>query len=867
MAQAGYTPIQLYYSTTAAAVPLAANLAQGELAINIADGKLYYENSSGVVTLLASSTTVTNSFSAGTTGFTPSTATTGAVTLGGTLITSNGGTGLSSYTAGDLSYYASGTALTKLAIGTAGQFLTSTGTAPQWSTLSGVAVTTFSAGTTGFTPNTATSGAITLAGTLATTNGGTGLTSFTSGGVVYASSTSALATGTALTYNGSTFVVAGTDATRVAGFSGTTKGVRIETTATETSISGVDSTLIGSFQPLNLNGSYVSFSTSQTERMRLSSSGLYIGTGGVTAGYPLDVRGGATEIIGNFTTTGSTAYTPSAYNGNKARIFLSSGNATGATNGFEFTAGGSNECYFGTVQESGGGGAFVFQGYNPVNSSYFERMRITTESYLGLLGYTTPNNAIDFGQSSAGYGISWGNYANVFGEYSSGATYLSSNYYPTPGAAGYKTSVTGTYGAAGVSISGTGGASTDGVILFYANPATAKTAGVAFNPTERMRIVGNTGNVGIGTNNPIKLFTVNSATNDVEVLRINVNGGAGGVQGKGDIGFGFYDTVDEASAAIGFEEYLTSSAGGNLLFKTRPDGAAVSTRPTERMRISEAGLVGIGTNSPASTLQVGVGGPRETTASFFGTGSQVASSISTVGIYSTNTATVGVGAALTLGGQTGNAVGTYPFGIIQGAKNNATAGDYGGYLQFNTIPANGGSPIPNLTLTTGGGVQAYNTISVGNATPSTSGAGITFPATQSASSDANTLDDYEEGTWTPSIGGSSVQGTGTYTTQQGTYTKIGNSVRFQAYIVWTAHTGVGQLEVLNYPFASTAETTPLSLSFYGGVTFVSGNFVQAYKNPNGITSGTAQTSAVSVFTSVGVPSTGEYFVSGIYKVA
>ena len=54
MAQAGYTPISLYYSTTAAAVPLAANLAQGELAINIVDGKLYYENNSGVVTLLAS---------------------------------------------------------------------------------------------------------------------------------------------------------------------------------------------------------------------------------------------------------------------------------------------------------------------------------------------------------------------------------------------------------------------------------------------------------------------------------------------------------------------------------------------------------------------------------------------------------------------------------------------------------------------------------------------------------------------------------------------------------------------------------------------------------------------------------------------
>ena len=65
-------------------------------------------------------------------------------------------------------------------------------------------VTTFSAGTTGFTPSTATSGAVTLAGTLATTNGGTGLTSFTSGGAVYATSTSALATGTLPTTAGGT---------------------------------------------------------------------------------------------------------------------------------------------------------------------------------------------------------------------------------------------------------------------------------------------------------------------------------------------------------------------------------------------------------------------------------------------------------------------------------------------------------------------------------------------------------------------------------------------------------------------------------------------------------------------------------------
>ena len=100
MAQSGFTPISLYYSSTATNVPLAADLVSGELAINIADGKLYYKNSSGVVTLLASTATVApvTTFSAGTTGFTPSTATSGAVTLAGTLNVANGGTGVTTST-------------------------------------------------------------------------------------------------------------------------------------------------------------------------------------------------------------------------------------------------------------------------------------------------------------------------------------------------------------------------------------------------------------------------------------------------------------------------------------------------------------------------------------------------------------------------------------------------------------------------------------------------------------------------------------------------------------------------------------------------------------------------------------------------
>jgi len=96
MAATGFTPISLYFSTTAAAAPSAGNLVAGELALNTLDEKLYFKNSAGTVKLLASNGATTNvsTFSAGTTGFTPSSATSGAVTLAGTLAVANGGTGV-----------------------------------------------------------------------------------------------------------------------------------------------------------------------------------------------------------------------------------------------------------------------------------------------------------------------------------------------------------------------------------------------------------------------------------------------------------------------------------------------------------------------------------------------------------------------------------------------------------------------------------------------------------------------------------------------------------------------------------------------------------------------------------------------------
>lgn len=83
-------------------------------------------------------------------------------------------------------------------------------------------------------------------------------------------------------------------------------------------------------------------------------------------------------------------------------------------------------------------------------------------------------------------------------------------------------------------------------------------------------------------------------------------------------------------------------------------------------------------------------------------------------------------------------------------------------------------------LATTGTMTFASTIGVGGATPAASGAGVSFPATASASSDANTLDDYEEGTFTPAF--SSTGATFAYSVQQGVYTKIGRQVCFSIYL-------------------------------------------------------------------------------------
>lgn len=91
--------------------------------------------------------------------------------------------------------------------------------------------------------------------------------------------------------------------------------------------------------------------------------------------------------------------------------------------------------------------------------------------------------------------------------------------------------------------------------------------------------------------------------------------------------------------------------------------------------------------------------------------------------------------------------------------------------------------------------------------------GVAFPATQSAQADPNTLDDYEEGVWTPSIGG-----TATYTSRVGTYTKVGRLVTIFCDITINV-IGTGSATTLSgLPFTSNATVAAaLYLGYFSSI--------------------------------------------------
>ena len=263
------------------------------------------------------------------------------------------------------------------------------------------------------------------------------------------------------------------------------------------------------------------------------------------------------------------------------------------------------------------------------------------------------------------------------------------------------------------------------------------------------------GNVGIGTSSPAgKLHVVGAQNAWSQVIAGN--------------------TTSAQSYGMRIQAG-TTSADTSLLIRD-------ATNVNDYLAVIGNGNVGIGTSSPATKLDFGV-----TT-----NGTQI------INLRKNSNSVAGLGV---------NA----QFGVRIAGPSDSDAP-----VSFGEIDVADGTTFNEfMRLNSDGALKTYSTISVGNATPSSSGSGITFPATQSASSDANTLDDYEEGTWTYAFTSTTGTITKSATYPLGLYTKIGRQVTVTGFLaVSSVSSPTGTLTVTGLPFVVTS--TGDRANFAGG---------------------------------------------------
>jgi hypothetical protein len=312
--------------------------------------------------------------------------------------------------------------------------------------------------------------------------------------------------------------------------------------------------------------------------------------------------------------------------------------------------------------------------------------------------------------------------------------------------------------------------------------------------TSTLKVDSANNRVGIGTASPSKPLEVYNTTEST--VWANTTTGIALLR-AGGTGGDFYFGIDNSTGG-GFGQGNYS----RLIYSTGAYPIIFSLNASERYRIASDGVA----------TWSNVGGVAGTAMTLNSTGLLVGttnnfgnSRLCVQGTAGTGTPDVTIGTPVNSGGNTNLAIGRSAAtnGYIYLDAYKAAVG--GAELALNSI--NGGTVLIGLsTLVAAGGCLQLKS-------------GITFPATQVASSDANTLDDYEEGTWVGTLKGATTDPT-IAVTATGRYTKVGRLVSVQISFSNVNTTGAsGDAYIIGLPFANSSITVHGSAASYLALTF------------------------------------------------